>query len=116
MPSGDAQHRADDAARTSGTSTTAAARPTRLELTASPPIAMASGSPAATTEPNMISRITAAAISPIISVCRPAVASASCTARPPSAISSPSRSAASAAASSRSVSSTGMSLGLVTSR
>ena len=51
----------------SGTSTTAAARPTRLELTASPPIAIASGSPAATTEPNMMRRITAAAISPIIS-------------------------------------------------
>ena len=47
----------------SGTSTTAAARPTRPELTASPPIAIASGRPAATTEPNMISRITAAAIS-----------------------------------------------------
>ena len=99
----------------SGTSTTAAARPTRLELTASPPIAIASGSPAATTEPNMMRRITAAAIRPIISAAD-WFASASCTARPPSATSSPSRSAASAAASSRSVSSTGMSLGLVTSR
>ena len=52
----------------SGTSTTAATRPTRLELTTSAPIAMASGSPAATNDPNVISRITAAAISPIISV------------------------------------------------
>ena len=98
-----------------GTPTAAAARPTRLELTASPPIAIASGSPAATTEPNMMSRITAAASSPIISD-PDWFASASCTARPPSAIFSPSRSAASAAASSFSVSSFGLSLGLMTSR
>jgi hypothetical protein len=92
-----------------------ATSPTRLKLTANPPIAMASGSPAATTEPNMMSRITTAAIRPIIST-GDWFASASCTARPPSAIFSPPRSAAAAAASSFLVSSFGMSLGLMTSR
>jgi len=98
-----------------GTSTTTAARPTRLELTASAPIAIARGSPAATTDPNMSSRITAAASRPVASD-PDRFASATCTARPPSAMSRPSRPAAPAAASIRDVSATGMSLGLTTSR
>ena len=99
----------------SGTSTTAAARPTRLELTASPPIAMRQRQPGRHHRPEHDQQDHRGREQPE-HLGSGLVASASWTARPPSAIVSPSRSAASAAASSRSVSSTGMSLGLVTSR
>ena len=73
----------------SGTSVTTAVSPTRLELTNRPPIATARGSPAATSDPKVIRRTTAAAISPSNSVPPGSGASANWTARPVSATSRP---------------------------
>ena len=83
-------------------------------LTASPATATRIGSPAATTEPNMRSRMIAAAIRPIISEPM-SPCSACCTVWPPRETSRPCWEARSATCSIRCVSSTGMSGGFTTS-
>ena len=66
---GDTQHRPENL-REVGHVDDGCYSPTRLELTARPPIAMPSGSPAATTDPKMINRITAAATTRPFRCCR----------------------------------------------
>ena len=99
----------------SGASTNEMSSVVRVELTARPATATRIGSPAATTEPKVTSRMIAAAASP-----RPSEPMAPCSACwmvwPPSATVSPGRDAASATSSIRWLSSTGMSGGFTTSR
>jgi hypothetical protein len=98
----------------SGASTTAIRRPVSVLLTASPASATSSGSPAATTEPKVMSRMSAAAARPRVSDPISA-ASPWVMVCPPSATSSPGPAAASARAIISSVFVTGMSTGLITS-
>ena len=98
----------------SGASTTRMSRVVRTPLTASPAMATRSGSPAATTDPKVSSRMAAAAAIPITS--EPiSAASPWMIVWPPRATSSPFVSARSAIAIIRSLSATGMSTGFTTS-
>ena len=98
----------------SGASMSAISTPVRVLLTASPAMATMRGSPAATTDPNISSRMIAAAAKPIasepISAASPWVMVC-----PPSATSRPGRLASSAIAIIFSLSATGTSTGFTTS-